>query len=394
MNRAPRDALVLSSVDWDFNWQGQHEISARLAARGGRVVFVENTGSRAPRLTDLGRIARRVRRWATPPSSVPRQKPRGVTIHSPLVAPYPWNPLSRALDRRLFLPGVMRVASELRDPLVWAFLPTPATVDVVRAMRDRAWAVAYYCVSDFGQVADDPQALRRAEDQLLGEADVVFTNGETLRRRYAGRHAHVSVYPFGADTTSFDPTHAHATLRELAGLRRPIAGYVGALHRHLDRELLGSVMDRAPDVSFVFVGPPQPDTDISSLASRPNATFLGQRPHAELPAFLAAFDVCLIPYALTPYTESVVPTKLFEYLAMGRPVVSTALPELRSMAQLTEVVTLATSSSEFAEAIRRLAVTPGPAAPRRAFAETYSWERLLDGMLTDADSLRRDRGRQ
>lgn len=386
-----RDALLLSSVDWDFNWQGQHEISARLADRGSQVLFVENTGSRAPRWSDLGRIGVRVRHRLAGKRRELGAVPTGVTVYAPAVAPYPWNPVSRRLNRRLFVRPVADLARQLRSPLIWTFLPTEATLDAVRACRRADTPVIYYCVSDFSEVTGRGESLRRMEDELLAECDVVFTNGETLRERYADRHPCVSVQPFGADTRIFDPSRELAEPADLAALPHPRVGYVGALHRHVAVPWLVQALKAMPEVPFVFVGPPQPDTSIDLLVAQPNAHFLGSKGHADLPAYLAAFDVCVIPYAVSEYTRSVVPTKLFEYLAMGRPVVSSALPELVAMPGLTDVVELAGTPEEFVEAIGRALRMPGDPARRRAFALGAGWDVLLDRMLAEVDSAIRAR---
>lgn len=386
---APRDAIVLSSVDWDFNWQGQHEISARLAARGGKVLFVENTGSRAPRWSDLERIGTRARRWLGGPVRAAARARSDVTVYAPIVAPYPWHPASRVIDRVIFVPAVRRLAASLQDPLIWAFLPTPATVDAIRACRTAGSAVAYYCVSDFSTVSEDPEGLHRTEDALLDECDVVFTNGDALRHRYAGRHDRVYVHPFGVDTMLFDPTRTLTVPKELEAIPRPWVGYIGALHRHMARDWLVSALDHMPDVAFVFVGPIQPDTDLSEVAARRNAYFLGPRDHAELPAFVAAFDVCLIPYAHNAYTRSVVPTKLFEYLAMGRPIVSTALPELLATQGLSRLVNLVNGPAEFARAIRTALGDPGDDGRRRAYAMRFGWDSSLENMISEMDEARR-----
>ena len=152
-----------------------------------------------------------------------------------------------------------------------------------------------------------------------------------------------------------------------------------------------SALDALPDVAFVFVGPIQEEADISAIAARPNAYFLGTRDHAELPAFVAAFDVCLIPYADNAYTRSVVPTKLYEYLAMGRPIVSSALPELRAMEGLGHLVSLVDDPLGFARAIRAALREPGDASERRAYALGYGWERLVELMVSEMDGAARAR---
>lgn len=126
--------------------------------------------------------------------------------------------------------------------------------------------------------------------------------------------------------------------------------------------------------------------DIEALSALSNVHLLGQRPHSSLPRYVAAFDVCLIPYVLSPYTVSVVPTKLFEYLASGEPVVASRLPEVVALALPREAVTIATTAGEFSEGIAA-AIRRRPSdlerITRRRIAQRFSWDALLTSMLED-----------
>ena len=137
-----------------------------------------------------------------------------------------------------------------------------------------------------------------------------------------------------------------------------------------------------PDVSFVFVGPTKPHLiDLRPLAALPNVHFLPACAHGDAPAIYAGFDVGLIPYRINPYTEGLSPLKLYEYLAMGVPVVATPLPYiLREQAQLR----IAGQAGDFAQAIRdAVAAPPTPVAVAawRAVAAGYSWDHQVDQIL-------------
>lgn len=384
------DTLCLSSIDWGEAWQGQQEIMFRLARAGSRVVFVENTGARAPRASDLSRILRRFRD-STIGNADLRVLPEGIEVISPLGVPLPWSGWARIANRLLIARLVASRASRLRDPLlIWTFLPTPTVIDAIRACRRPESVVIYYCVSDFAAVADDPAALHRSEDDLLSLADLVFVNGTTLQARFASRHARVHIYPFGANLEQFDPDQRAQEPVDLARIPHPRAGYVGSIHRHLATDWLVAAAEKLPAVSFVLVGPFQPDVDIAVLRRCPNVHLLGPRAHASLPAYIGGFDVCLIPYRMSSYVQSVVPTKLFEYLAMGRPVVSSDLPELRAILPPGVPVSLARDLGAFVAAIKAGLDAPPSAAAMavgRTVAERYDWGHLLEQMLGDISAV-------
>lgn len=375
----PRDQVCLSSIDWGELWQGPHEIMTHFAERGSRILFVDNTGVRRPRRGDVRRILSRLRWFAAGPGGrdVPVPTHR-ITVVSPLVLPFPWWRWAGVANRALLarrLPGLARAAG-LTRPVVWTFLPTPLAVDSVRAFAgDRALAV-YYCVADFEPVSDDPAALRRSESDLLRDVDIVFAGGRVLERRFAPHHPRVVLTPYAVSDAFFGPVRTE--LSDLATIPRPRVAYVGGLHRHVDADLVAAVARALPDVHFVFIGPKFSGT--WEAESLPNTHFIGRREHADVPAYLDASDVCIVPYRRSPFTETVWPTKLHEYLARGKPVVSTALPEVRLLDYPPTAVRISDGAADMAAAIRAALADTSAGADRRALAEPYSWARTLGRM--------------
>jgi uncharacterized SAM-binding protein YcdF (DUF218 family) len=117
----------------------------------------------------------------------------------------------------------------------------------------------------------------------------------------------------------------------MVNIKGPIIGYVGGIHQWIDFELIAGVAEERPEWNFVLVGPVQ--TVVKPLENLKNVFFLGAKTHAELPAYVANFDVCLIPYLITDYTKNVYPTKLTEYLSIGKPVISTPLVEIEKFCE-------------------------------------------------------------
>lgn len=386
----PPDVLCVSSIDWDFIWQGHQEIMSRLAANGHRVLFVENTGVRPPRLRDLPRLRRRLANWRRGTKGFREERPN-LFVYSPLVLPLPYSRVARWINRlvmRRSLARWMRAAGFAR-PVVWTFLPTPLAREIV-ATVDPALTI-YYCIDDLASSSPEARRIARSEERLFREADLVFVTSERLRARAARFSPRVHLFPFGVNLEAFERVRDAASPppADVAALPRPIAGYVGGLHQWVDQELLAGVAERLPDVSFVLVGPPQ--VDVSRLARLPNVHLLGQRPHADVPAYVKAFDVALVPYRIAEYTANVYPTKLNEYLAMGKPVVATDLAEIRRFnADHGPLVAVASGVADFAEAIRRAAAGPAPpeaVARRLEAAASNRWERRLERMQALIDEV-------
>ena len=346
-----QDILCISSIDWDFIWQGHQEIMATLARQGNRVLFVENTGIRAPRLRDLSRLRHRLANWRRSTKGF-RQEQENLYIYSPMILPFPYSRLARWINRALLLQPLRRWMRVMRfhRPILWTFLPTPLVLDVIPDLDPEL--TVYYCIDDLASSSPAARRIRHSEIQLFQQADLVFVTSEQLRQRAAQSSQRVHLFPFGVEFERFERVRqgADGLPKEVAGLPRPIVGYVGGLHQWVDQELLAAAAEQLPHASFVLVGPAQ--TDLQRLGRCPNIHLLGARSHAQVPHYIKAFDVGIIPYRLSEYTTHVYPTKLNEYLAMGIPVVATDIPEVRRFAaDHRGVVTVARNASQFVEAI-------------------------------------------
>ncbi len=189
---------------------------------------------------------------------------------------------------------------------------------------------------------------------MFRDADLVFVTSEQLRQRASRFSQRVHLFPFGVSLEAFERVRAgiEPPPQDIAAVPRPIAGYMGGLHQWVDQDLLSEVATAMPDVSFVLVGPEQ--TDMSALRRLPNVHMLGKKAHADVPRYVKAFDVGLVPYRLSSYTANVYPTKLNEYLVMGTPVVATDLAEIRRFnADHGDVVSVAGDCASSVAAIRQ-----------------------------------------
>jgi len=329
-----RDIIYISSIEWTFLWQVHQEIALRLARAGNRVLYIENTGVRSPGIKDAGRIIARLKHWATSlRSRGVREVAPGVFVCSPLVLPPFGSHLRRAINRTVLLPLIKRVARRLgmRDPLVWTYLPTDVALDLINKLRTPRSLIVYYCVADFPQLSTHPSQIAESEQALVKKCDVVFAMCEELATHCARSSDGIQIFPPGVDLDAFplessNETVADDDLDRVARLGRPLIGYVGGLHRYVDIDLIVSMARARPEWSWVFVGPFQ--VSVEKLLDEPNIHLLGPKPHNQLVSFVRAFDVCIVPYVKSIYTNTVVPVKINEYLAVGKPVVATNLPTI------------------------------------------------------------------
>jgi uncharacterized SAM-binding protein YcdF (DUF218 family)/glycosyltransferase involved in cell wall biosynthesis len=377
-----RDIVCISSIDWDFIWQGHQEIMSTLAAQGHRVLFVENTGVRAPRARDLPRLGQRIRNWWRGTKGFREERP-GLFVYSPLLVPLPYSRIARALNRLLLGRALRRWmrATGFYRPIVWTFLPTPVALDLIADLDPEL--TIYYCIDDLAASSPGAKRIAASEERLFAQADLVFVTSEKLRERASRVSNRVHFFPFGVNFERFDRVRQSLDPppADLQALARPLIGYLGGLHQWVDQPLVAAVAAQMPDVTFAFVGPAQ--VDVTMLERCANIKLLGQRGHDTVPAYVKAFDVGLVPYRVADYTMNVYPTKLNEYLVMGIPVVATDLPEIRRYNERHgQLVDVASDARGFADAIRRsLNGSADRVVERRvAAAHENSWHSRIAAM--------------
>jgi glycosyltransferase involved in cell wall biosynthesis len=288
--------------------------------------------------------------------------------------PIPYHAATRLTGRRVMNRLGQRVLAPIvRRDLRCLGMPAPVVIaGLPHAVDILPWlprsGLLYHCADDYASVRGFPSSLSELEADLCRQADLVVTTSETLctaRRRF---NPNTHWVPNGADIAHFSVKAAAAP--DLAGVAKPVIGFVGGLSEWVDITLLSTLARGHPEWSFVLVGPVA--IDVSPVSGLPNVRLLGPRPYASLPAYLAGMDVGLIPFKQDQVTHHADPIKAYEYLAAGLPIVATDLPALH---RLGDVIRLATSPATFAaQIVAALAEDPSSARPhRQAEAARHSW---------------------
>lgn len=377
------DIICLSSIDWDFIWQGHQEIMTKLARSGNRVLFIENTGVRIPTFKDLGRIKNRIYNWRKGIHGI-RKIEDGLYVYSPIILPFPYLKIARFINKKLISSILLKwlKAVGFAEPIVWVFLPTGLSLDIIDEVESKV--LIYYCIDSFQDSSRDARKVGHTERIILQKADLVFATSEKLLNHCAQYNKNIHYFPFGVNIDNFMDAldNARAIPADLQKIKRPIAGYIGGIHRWIDFDLVHHAASENRDVSFVFCGPIQ--ADVSKVKDMPNVLFLGQKGPDELPAYVREFDVTLIPYRITEYTRNVYPTKLNEYLSMGKPVVSTPLPEITKFnKENRDIVKIASTKEAFARYIKELvrqAISPEEKVLAMDAAKKNSWSNKIEEM--------------
>jgi glycosyltransferase involved in cell wall biosynthesis len=351
-----------------------------LAKNGNKVIFMESTGVRTPSFKDFGRIKNRLFSWFKG-LNTPNEPVKNIFLFSPLVLPFPYSNIARKINKYLILKKLKSMNIDFSNLIVWTYLPTWTAIDIIKTLKPKL--SIYYCADNFSASSESAIKIKKTEEEILRTCDIVFVTADRLYKHALQFSSKTFKFPHGVNIDIFAEARKTeiSPPNDLKHIKHPIIGYIGSIHRWLDLNLLEDIAKKMPDFSFVFVGPVQ--TKVSSLKNHPNIYFTGKKEHNELPYYVKFFDVCIIPYLITSYTESVAPTKLNEYLAMGKPVVSTPLPEIISFNRESgDIVDIADGAVNFSEAISRTYRNNNSDLIRKriAIAEGNTWQKRINDM--------------
>ncbi|WP_071522669.1 hypothetical protein [Neomoorella thermoacetica] len=325
-----RGAVILAAVDWNFLRQRVHHLAIGMAQAGLKVLFVENTAVRPPRLADLPRILQRLQSaFIRPVNKKGEPLPENLAIYSPLAMPWPYSAVAVTWNYTILRRSVQKFLEDEKlrpeEVLLLTYLATPLVLHLIEAFP---WArVVYDVVSDPKQV--EPR-LAPFEKRLLQRADVTLFASATLLDQYRDHTKNPVLFRDGFSTELLDAEIE--TPPEVGRLPRPRLLYIGGINRKLWVEAIEALCEAVPHGSVILMGPVA--CREVSLPKLPNLHLLPpRRRYMELVGVLHASDVGLIPYRPDPYAGAMHPAKLNEYLVFGLPVVATATPELKRIAR-------------------------------------------------------------
>jgi len=325
----PATLLCFSHLRWNFVFQRPQHLMNRFA-REMNVIYWEEPVDIGPKDTAFLQV-----RDAQDASNV-----RVVVPHLPEGMPDDAREaaLKRLLDAHI---------ASIRGPLI-AWYYTPMMLPFSRHLD--VDATVFDAMDELSKFKFAPVKLLELEQELIDRADVVFTGGSSLYEAKKDRHDNVHCFPSSVDRAHFCKARARMfDPADQEDLPRPRLGFYGVIDERFDTDLLDKVAAMRPDWSFVMVGPVVKIAP-EDLPKRHNIHYLGGKTYDQLPSYLAGWDVALMPFAMNESTQFISPTKTPEYLAGGRPVVSTPIKDVvRTYGEL-EGVKIASTPEEFVAA--------------------------------------------
>lgn len=332
--------MCVSPLNWDGHQVCEQNITRQLALHN-TVLYVERPVSFMTPFTRSGRgkTLKQLKRWLK--GGI--RKEEGLLIASPPpFLPLRFTFLANIVNQMVMTTWLRRLIRkyDMKDLIVITFEPDSARLR--EKLKEKLFV--YYCDDDHeakGFWWNRRQSIIKKERELIRKSNLVFclTEGFASTRRAFNKNMHV--LPNGVDENfiklCFD--HSHDAPADMAPIRRPIIGFFGMIDSRLDARLLMNIAKKRKDWSFVLVGPicGKLDCYFEDLCNLPNVYHLGGKRREEFALYIRAMDVCLIPIIVSDRTRNVLSLKLFEYAALGKPIVSTDLPELRRYAKFVNI---------------------------------------------------------
>lgn len=343
------DLICFSHLRWNFVYQRPQHLMSR-CARERRVFFVEE-----PERADA-------------PAHMKMEKdPSGVTIVKPVV---PAGLNETEIDAAMQTLVDQFVAEEVGEFILWYY--TPMALNFSRHLEPAL--TVYDCMDELSLFRGAPERLQDLEKELISRADLIFTGGKTLYESKRKGHDNVYLFPSSIDAPHFEQARKkQADPDDQMQIPQPRLGYFGVIDERMDLALLGEVASARPDWHLVMLGPVV-KIDPETLPQLPNIHYLGMKTYDQLPRYLANWDIALLPFALNDSTRFISPTKIPEYLAGGKPVVSTPIQDVVNPYGTQGLVSIAANAGEFVNAVEAIL--------KRKEANTAAWLMKVDQQLS------------
>jgi beta-glucosidase/6-phospho-beta-glucosidase/beta-galactosidase/glycosyltransferase involved in cell wall biosynthesis len=361
--------VVFCHLRWGFVWQRPQQFLSRFAKKHP-ILFIEEPFFDIPEGTE-------------PRVELHRVMPN-VTVATPHCA-VSWakNPKLPSKLREFTQEAIDRMNEDgaFDRPVLWYYSPMDSSWSLGH-FENRG--VVYDCMDELSQFTGAPKALVNNEARLIEHADIVFTGGYNLGEKKEKQHDNVHIFGCGVEFSHFNkaaPGSNVAIPPDIDFMQRPILGWFGVVDERVDYAMVGEMARMRPDWSFAMVGPVV-KVDPNLLPHSPNLYWMGGRDYQQLPSYCAAFDINMMCFAINKATEFINPTKGLEYMATGKPIISTPVRDV--VKQWTDIVYIAKTAEEFVQAAQNALDRKGDTEQRiqrgLELAQQCSWESTVAQM--------------
>ena len=362
--------LTLSPEIW-VHWERPQQIATRLARDGHTILYIQGP-------LYLGALS-----WIINSGNLFLRKKITSQLSAVNMFLPPFQGKLKFVSDSLQAPIFKLYLSSLRFRPEVAIFYGIQYVSLLHSLRSMGTKILYDCVDEVSGFSDrgDIGMVLREEKNLVVNSSIVIVTSQALRQKLSKLNSNCFYIPNGADVPHFlKATKASEKIPEIEHLRHPIIGYIGSIFDWFDVDLVCRLAELHPEYSVLIVGPVSHGSE--KFKQHPNITLVGVKKYEVVPKYLAYMDVCLIPFKINKLTLASNPIKLYEYLAAGKPVVSTALPEVCNNAS--EFVYVGKNREDFIRKVEEAVDEPKKpeyeaiVAGRVRFAQDNSWEKRID----------------
>lgn len=342
------DMLVFSHLRWDFVYQRPQHLISRIS-RKHKTLFIEEP--------------------------IPPNENEGIGFETQVISPY----LSILKPRVHAISDIAKILARLNVRQVnSAWFYSAAFYELLNTIS--ADHIIYDCMDELSLFKGASQLLKDQEKKLLNTADLVLTGGISLYEEKSKHNPNVHCFPSSVDCEHFEKAKRNLMLpSDIKNIQHPIVGYIGVIDERIDMPLIQQTAELLPEFNFVMIGP-LAKIEEKDLAKAENIHYLGMKDYDVLPNYLKAFDVAMMPFALNDSTRFISPTKTLEYMAAGKPIISTSIKDV--VRQYNHCVEIIESPDEFKQAIvNAISSRKNQIAAYQKILEKTSWDNTASKML-------------
>lgn len=242
--------------------------------------------------------------------------------------------------------------------------------------------VIYDCMDELSLLQEAPAQLITQEKFLMAEAHIVFTGGKSLYDSKKTCHSNVHCFASSVDRSHFEKAMGEVEIPEdIKYIKKPVVGFFGVIDERINLDLLRETARLLPNVGFAMIGPIKKIRE-ENLPREKNIYYLGMKSYSDLPHYIKAFDIAMIPYAINDATQFKSPTITLEYMAAGKPIISTAIQDIVS--EYGHCITIVETAEEFADKIEHIwkIHQEDHSTEYNEILEKTSWDETVYQMLT------------
>lgn len=391
-NRAPvlknKSVIILSSIQWDWQWHRHHVLTFYLARQARKVIYVENLPKRLPRLRETKRVTRRIR-FRKKQSLVGSKyqsllvQAGNIEIISPLALPA-INRVFNWLNRKIWLrrlANLIKIRLGGEHPIIWCYLPIQSALDLIELLQPKL--LVYDCVDNYLAEPFAPKDIAQTESSLLRRANLVTVTSDFLYQAKSRiRKDVIQILP-GVNYELF----RRADTGMIQGPIKRVCYFGGMSSIRINFDIIRAIAREGFEVWLI--GPVQ-----GKLPALPeNVKFLGMVEHKIIPEYLDNCDCLILPYKINEYTKGIIPAKFFECFATGKPIIVTPLPNFQPYKNL---LVIADSPQQFVSTLKHIREIENEEKyhQRIKIAQDHSEEHQFDPLLEIIRKKLKDKNRK